>query len=93
MYQVVPVGLAMHATVGNGRDSDYHWASVSGFEFGREFYKRELIQLQSWLSLFGICMLFCIDCICLFCEIPWIRVISRIPFQVGNSAIAENHRP
>ena len=68
--------------------------SVSGFEFGRELYKTELIQLQSWLSLFGRCTLFSIGCICLFYEItneitneiPWFRVILRIPFQVGNSA-------
>ena len=87
MYPVVPVGLVMQATVATvtGSVSQCQW-----FEFGREFYKTEWIQLQSWLSLFGTCTSFSIDCICLFYEItneiPWFRVISRIPFQVGNSA-------
>ena len=86
MYPVL-VGLAMQATVGTVTSSVSQWFWL---EFGREFYKNELIQIQSWLSLFGTCTLFSIDCICLFYEItneiPWFRVISRIPFQVGNSA-------
>ena len=44
MYLVVPIGLVMQATVTT--------VSVTGsvsqwFEFGREFYETELIQLQS----------------------------------------------
>ena len=85
-------GAGRPSNAGYGRDSDRLSQSVvlTWLEFGREFYKNELIQLQSWLSLFGTCTLFSIDCICLFYEItneiPWFRVISRIPFQVGNSA-------
>ena len=81
MYPV-PVGLAMQATVATvtGSVSPWFW-----HEFGREFYKNELIQLQSWLSLFGTCTLFSIDCICLFYEItneiPWFRVFHGCRFK------------
>ncbi len=70
------------SSAGYGRDSDRLSQSV--------VLSSAVIQLQSWLSLFGACTLFSIGCICLFyeitIEIPWFRVISRIPFQVGNSA-------
>ena len=42
MYPVVPIGLVMQATVATVTGSVSQW-----FEFGREFYKTELIQLQS----------------------------------------------
>ena len=83
---------------GYGRDSD--WASVSGFQFGREFYKTELINYK-------------VDCHYLvrahyfvlisFTNYKWNSVIPRhFTDSVSSrqfrefcdfSTIAENHRP